>query len=802
MVPNTKAQESNVFGNPTLPDWQNITVTVAGDGKSFTVDNADNLTWTFWYGADKYNSIFQNGVQIVKDELWMLQFYDGSWKDIGSSVDVSHEQIQSYNVQVTQFYTSANGNYNVTWNFYGGFRPKISLIANISVAGNYTVDWRTYVYKDYAENKTNYVKFWNEDEEAIVFDYTDVYESFGNITEADVSGWTKGKRFDEIFNVGFLDVGLFRLDPNFGYESKGNSYTQYADYIMGSPYTCPEDGTAISITAYCKMTSSGKKKFALYKVSDDSLVGYTEEHEGTWIEGWHTLDIVWGGTLASATDYYIVLWAGTANLMFWYQDLDISGCYDAQSYNGFPDPFDPTSWSQHKVSIYCTYSTDWLYISSTEYDSHCGDDGSETIEEALDGTDAWTHEVDEDHWFILDLGETYTITEIRGRSNSNDDPTLVDVYVSDSKVSWGTAVAIDISIWQDTNDWQEVDSTDKDGRYVKVVITDTEDPSRDIRWGPPVSGFKIFDVYGEVAAGGENYLADVSQAVSSSWSMLAASNFNVNPSQALTTTGQTLANWNAQTDLTQTLATTYTSLVQWNALTDLTQSLTTAYTSLVTWTASTTLAQTLSISEAVLVEWTADAILGQALGTSWLTLTEWNAITDLTQGLSTSWTVLIDSTFNVATSITNTFSWIVDVVHTVGGGIAHIADLTQSISTSWTALIESTFNVATALTVTSTWISSISSTFNTANTLTITSSWIVDAITGTQHAVDLTISITTSWLVDVAHSVGVEITVEVASVTASFAIIALAIALCALVFAIKKRKVLRGGNDLEGVEEW
>jgi hypothetical protein len=44
-VPIVKAQESSgSFGNPSLPDWKNISVVVAGDGKSFTLDNADNLT--------------------------------------------------------------------------------------------------------------------------------------------------------------------------------------------------------------------------------------------------------------------------------------------------------------------------------------------------------------------------------------------------------------------------------------------------------------------------------------------------------------------------------------------------------------------------------------------------------------------------------------------------------------------------------------------------------------------------------------------------------------------------------------
>ena len=122
-----------------------------------------------------------------------------------------------------------------------------------------------------------------------------------------------------------------------------------------------------------------------------------------------------------------------------------------------------------------------------------------TIEEALDGTDYWVHEVDEAHWFILDLGATYTILYVKGRSKSTDDPIDVDIYVSDDKENWGSAVATGISTWQDTSAWVEIDSTDKDGRYIKVIINDTEDASNYIAWGL-FSVDTIFDVYADVAS--------------------------------------------------------------------------------------------------------------------------------------------------------------------------------------------------------------------------------------------------------------------------------------------------------------
>lgn len=355
-IPKVKAEEPNVFGNPTLPNWQNITVTVASDGKSFTIDNADNLTWIFEYGAKKYNSIYQSGVQIVKDELWMLQYYDGSWKDVGSSVNVFYEQATSYNVKVTQFYTSINGDYNVTWDFYGGFRPKITVLANIVVAGNYRVDWRTYVYKDYAVNMTNYVKFWNLDEEAIVFDYSDVYEAFGNITVVEgVEGWEKGKRFDLIFNVGFLSVGEFRLDPNFGYETESGSGSSNTNQIRASWFTCPESGTADSISVYTRAVTSAPMKCAIYKKSDNSLVGVTEQITLESTVQWHVFNFTAPKPSLQNIDYWLAMWLDGGTSYYYYVSETEKGAYQNLAYNSFPDPFVPIN-SNRKTCIYCTYT--------------------------------------------------------------------------------------------------------------------------------------------------------------------------------------------------------------------------------------------------------------------------------------------------------------------------------------------------------------------------------------------------------------------------------------------------------------
>ncbi len=142
-------------------------------------------------------------------------------------------------------------------------------------------------------------------------------------------------------------------------------------------------------------------------------------------------------------------------------------------------------------------SDDWLGIGSSELADSC-EGQSQDLKNALDGLDIWSHADNHEHWFILDLGQQYSIKKFRGRSFTiGFDPIDVDIYVSSDNRSWEAAVASNIASWQDTTSWEEVDSTDKEGRYVKVVIQDTEDfLGNRVDWGSGVSPATIFDVYG------------------------------------------------------------------------------------------------------------------------------------------------------------------------------------------------------------------------------------------------------------------------------------------------------------------
>jgi hypothetical protein len=151
---------------------------------------------------------------------------------------------------------------------------------------------------------------------------------------------------------------------NFGYETIGTGYySSIEDYITGSVFTITEAGTADSITVALKYLTSawtGKAKCAIYKHSDLSLVGATDERTitvtNTYV--WYTFNFSVKPSLTANENYILVVWgqsaaggvrtpydAGSADQMH----------YQSIVYGDFPNPLVPTHVA-NKVSIYCTYT--------------------------------------------------------------------------------------------------------------------------------------------------------------------------------------------------------------------------------------------------------------------------------------------------------------------------------------------------------------------------------------------------------------------------------------------------------------
>ena len=117
-----------------------------------------------------------------------------------------------------------------------------------------------------------------------------------------------------------------------------------------------------------------------------------------------------------------------------------------------------------------------------------------------------SHYVTEEHYIVFDMGQTHTVKKIRmwdypGWSNVTD---IAAIYVSDDPENWGDSVG-SLTFPNEAGEvWREADTTDKDGRYIKIVT-----PSEELYY------WREFDIYGEVAAGGQTYYQTLSVAASS-----------------------------------------------------------------------------------------------------------------------------------------------------------------------------------------------------------------------------------------------------------------------------------------------
>lgn len=160
----------------------------------------------------------------------------------------------------------------------------------------------------------------------------------------------------------------------------GNANTNYDDYfsientIVGSVFTAADSGWADSITAYLQVTSSSKSvKCAIYKQSDLSLVGYTQERTISPSSiSWQTFSFNEPKpNLTAGTQYILVAWSssGYGDTLFYRQDGAIDQAYyDYVTYgSSWPDPFEVEAHGARSYCIYCTYSKPTEYTSEVEF---------------------------------------------------------------------------------------------------------------------------------------------------------------------------------------------------------------------------------------------------------------------------------------------------------------------------------------------------------------------------------------------------------------------------------------------------
>lgn len=148
----------------------------------------------------------------------------------------------------------------------------------------------------------------------------------------------------------------------FGNDNLETLILSFENFIKGTYFTCPEAGTANSITVYVYnnyfLSRTGNVKCALYKKSDRSFVAATEERNIT-LSGrsgaWETFNFSNSPELENI-DYYIVAWTDQTNFYLKYKTLTNRGCTDPETYNSWSDPVDCKLPDYYYYSIYCTYT--------------------------------------------------------------------------------------------------------------------------------------------------------------------------------------------------------------------------------------------------------------------------------------------------------------------------------------------------------------------------------------------------------------------------------------------------------------
>jgi len=132
------------------------------------------------------------------------------------------------------------------------------------------------------------------------------------------------------------------------------------DEMIGSIFTCPEDGWGQSISANIVNWAGHierKIKYALYDVDNMALIAYTEEKTGVGaVDGLVTLNFVSIPQLFANKKYLLLAWSNG-----YLQIGTVLGGteYHATSpYNGFPEIFVELWNTGRTVGIYCTYSTE------------------------------------------------------------------------------------------------------------------------------------------------------------------------------------------------------------------------------------------------------------------------------------------------------------------------------------------------------------------------------------------------------------------------------------------------------------
>lgn len=148
----------------------------------------------------------------------------------------------------------------------------------------------------------------------------------------------------------------------FGYTTQGGSNAGIlANYIYATKGTLTQVADPTSMTVRLTQAAGTPHiKLAIYRSRDGVLKAETIEGTvATGFNSWYTLNF--GRKMILPPDEYWLcfLMSGTSTYYYTVTTPKVTST-KAQTYPDFPDPYQPTSYSDRRISMYCTYEVTTL----------------------------------------------------------------------------------------------------------------------------------------------------------------------------------------------------------------------------------------------------------------------------------------------------------------------------------------------------------------------------------------------------------------------------------------------------------
>lgn len=197
------------YGDSPEPIIDRYFISFDDDGDRYRLERGD-IIFELYQDTQGYDKIYYpNGSVAVYDERVTMEYLrdNGQWNQIGTPQQTGYIQ-NGNNYVLWRWFTDYSGTtYNISYIFDEGQTMKMRLDLNGTEERDYRIDWSLdgIANSDYVEYD-NYVEYGD-----IVINFSDVSESWGDITTISHTTTGNGRKADYLFRVG--NQTQFVLDP-------------------------------------------------------------------------------------------------------------------------------------------------------------------------------------------------------------------------------------------------------------------------------------------------------------------------------------------------------------------------------------------------------------------------------------------------------------------------------------------------------------------------------------------------------------------------------------------------------------